>query len=248
MIEVKDLSYGYDDKKLVLENINLTINESEIISILGANGCGKSTLLKSILGVIKPSSGSVSVNGLDISKTSRSVLAKHISYVPQSHNAVFPYKVEEVVIMGRSVGNAWKIYSKKDYEVVENALDSLKILHLKDRVYSTLSGGERQLVLVARALAQGAKFCLMDEPVASLDFGNQYRLLDSVKSLNSTGITFIITTHHPSHVAYVEGRAILLKDKHVYLDGKASDVINNDSIYDLYKVRMGNNGQILSVD
>ena len=248
MIYVEDIKFGYSKDMQILKGVTTSIDKGEIVNILGANGCGKSTLLKIMLGIYKTDSGKVFINNKNIDAIKRAELAKYLSYVPQFHNAVFPYLVEEVVLMGRSMGSIWKNYTKKDYEVVIDVLKALKIDYLKDRVYSKISGGERQLVLVARAMAQGSGFCFMDEPVASLDYGNQYRLLNAVKELSEKGITFIITTHHPDHARYLGGRSILMKNGVIYKDGKTTNVINEKSLYDLYRVKIDDTGRVYDVD
>lgn len=248
MIKLENIKYGYNKNNIILEDINLSIGKGEIVSILGANGCGKSTLLKIMLGVLKQISGSVKVYDYDVHKAPKKIISKLLSYVPQSHNAVFPYDVLDVVLMGRAHGKLLKNYSKTDYELAEEALNSLKIYHLKDRIYSKLSGGERQLVLTARAVAQGSEYCFMDEPVASLDYGNQYRLLDTIKDLSKKGLTFIVTTHNPDHVRYTGGRAVLMKNKGIFLDGRVEDVINKNSLYELYKIKVNDNGDVIGID
>lgn len=248
MIEVNNLIFGYSKTENILKGITLNIDKGEIVNILGANGCGKSTLLKLILGFYKYTAGSIKIYGREVNSISRKELAKYLSYVPQSHHAVFPYTVKDVVIMGKSSGSFWKNYTSSDYEAVDYALSVLKIEHLKERDYSRLSGGERQLVMVARAIVQNSEYCFMDEPVASLDYGNQYRLLDGVKNMAGRGLTFIITTHHPDHVKYLGGRAVLMKNGLIYKDGLACNVLNDTSLYELYKVKVDEAGYVYAVD
>lgn len=248
MIEVENVSFSYTKYENILNNVSLKIEQGDVINILGANGCGKSTLIKLILGFYKVKNGSIKINNKNIESYSRKEIAKYLSYVPQSHHAVFPYEVKDVVVMGKNSGSFFKNYSHQDYEEVDNVLSMLKIYHLKNRGYSRLSGGQRQLVMVARAVVQNSLFCFMDEPVSSLDFGNQYRLLDSIKEYSSKGITFIITTHHPDHVKYLGGKAVLMKEGTIYKEGLVCDVINNSSLYDLYKVKLNNNGSVYAVD
>ncbi len=248
MIEVKNIVFGYSKSEEILKGITLNINKGEIVNILGANGCGKSTLLKLILGFYKYRNGNIKIYNKEVHSISRKELARYLSYVPQNHHAVFPYAVKDVVVMGKCNGSFWKNYSKSDYEAVDEALSALKIEHLKERDYSKLSGGERQLVMVARAIVQNADYCFMDEPVASLDYGNQYRLLDSVKTMAEKGLTFIITTHHPDHVKYLGGRAVLMKNGIIYKDGMAEKVLNDVSLYELYKVKVDGAGHVYAVD
>ncbi len=248
MINVNNVWFGYNKNEYILKGVSLNIKKGEILNILGANGCGKSTLIKLILAFYKLQQGNILINNKNLDKISRKELVKYLSYVPQSHHAAFPYTVRDIVVMGRSSGSLWRNYSKYDYEVAESVLDSLKIYHLKDKDYSKLSGGQRQLVMVARAVVQNAQFCFMDEPVSSLDFGNQYRLLKSVKEYSEKGFTFVITTHHPDHVKYLGGRALLMKDGVIYKDGSYQDVINEETMYQLYKVKTNKDGKVYEVD
>ncbi len=247
MINVDNLWFKYPKGENILKGINISIKRGEIVNILGANGCGKSTLIKLILAFYKAQKGSITVCGKNNNKINRKELAGYLSYVPQNHYAVFPYTVKDVVVMGKSSGSLFKNYSKSDYEKVNEVLSYLNIYHLKDNDYSKLSGGQRQLVMVARAVVQNALYCFMDEPVASLDYGNQYRLLEGIKKYSEKGFTFIITTHHPDHVKYLEGRAVLMKNGVIFRDGNYKNVIDDDAIYQLYKVKV-NNGRIYEVD
>lgn len=248
MIAASSVTFGYSKRNIVLNNISVSFRKGETVSILGANGCGKSTLLKIMLGVLKAASGYIYLDDKDINSFKRQELAKFLSYVPQHHNAVFPYTCEDVVLMGRINRGLYRNYTKDDYDIAKEALNELKIYHLLERSYSSLSGGERQLVMVARAMAQQAQYCFMDEPVSSLDFGNQYRLLDAVKSLAKKGITSVITTHHPDHVSYMGGRAVLMQNGGIYMDGAAAEVINENSLYNLYKIKLNGHGKVCGVD
>lgn len=248
MIEIENIVFSYSKDEDILKGVNLKIDKGEVVNILGANGCGKSTLLKLILGFYKYKHGNIKIYGKELNTIIRKDLAKYLSYVPQSHRAIFPYSVKDVVVMGKSCGNFWKNYTKTDYIAVDEALAMLKIEYLKERDYSRLSGGERQLVMVARAIVQNSDYCFMDEPVAGLDYGNQYRLLDSIKNMAKKGLTFIITTHHPDHVKYLGGRAVLMKNGLIYKDGLYENMLNEASLYDLYKVKVDGAGHVYAVD
>lgn len=247
MIRAENIEFGYYKDSTVLKGVSVELEKGEIVNILGPNGCGKSTLLKLLLGLLKPSKGKVTLNNEDILRLDRGNISKFLSYVPQFHNAIFPYKVLDVVLMGRSRGNFWKRYSKEDYIAARRSLELLNVPHLEEKVYSSISGGERQLVMIARAMAQEASFCFMDEPVASLDYGNQYRLLEAVKMLSKRGVTFVITTHHPDHAYYLSGRAIMMKSGVIYADGKVDEVINKKSLYDLYGIEVDENRKVVGV-
>ena len=157
--------------------------------------------------------------------------------MPQVHRDAFTYAVEDVVLMGRMVYRSlFSNYSQEDRRVAEKAMTRMGIAHLHNRSYTEISGGERQLTLIARAMAQGAKVFIMDEPVNGLDYGNQVRLLAGIRALALEGYTFIITTHFPDHALHTADRAILLKDGKVVADGPPHTTITHKTIYTLYKV------------
>nr|WP_276538664.1 ABC transporter ATP-binding protein [Dehalobacterium formicoaceticum] len=192
--------YGQED---ILQDIYFKTKKGEFICILGANGCGKTTLLKSILGMIKPSSGKVTLMGDDIHKMDVKTLAQKIAYIPQAHVPPFPFKVRDVVLMGRTPYLGYfAAPQSQDKNIVDRILDMLGIAWMADRTYTKLSGGQRQMVLIARALAQEPALLIMDEPAASLDFGNQYNMLSRVINLSEEGMGVIMVTHDPDH-AYI---------------------------------------------
>ncbi|MDR1545678.1 MAG: ABC transporter ATP-binding protein, partial [Deltaproteobacteria bacterium] len=170
-IAVSDLSFAYRPGREVLSNVSAVFRPGEAVNILGPNGCGKTTLLKLILGLISPPPGRVVVAGRPAESFSRRRLAQLMAYVPQNHSGVFPFKALEAVMMGRLARGPWWRYRPEDRLRAQAALERVRLAHLADRSCLELSGGERQLVLVARALAQQAEFLIMDEPVANLDYG-----------------------------------------------------------------------------
>ncbi len=237
-IAVKNVSFGYTGK-LVLENINLHINAGEIVTLLGPNGCGKSTLIKIIIGLLRPVHGSVFLNGNDITGLSSKTIARQIAYVPQIHRSSFPYSVTDIVLMGRIPHKTFFYrYSDDDMAIAQDALGRLSISHLSERPYTELSGGERQLAIIARAIAQGAKTLIMDEPASGLDYGNQLRLLEQIINLSRTGYTFIKSTHSPEHALWVADRAIMIKGGAVVADGKCDDIVNSENLFHLYNVKV----------
>ncbi|MGD9577055.1 MAG: ABC transporter ATP-binding protein [Syntrophorhabdus sp.] len=238
LIRVERMSFGYT-QKIVLNDVNLAIAEGEIVTLLGPNGCGKSTLLKIMLGLLRPARGSIFFNDKDIMHVNPKFLAREIAYVPQIHKSSFPYAVRDVVLMGRIPHKTFFFrYSKTDMRVAHDALERLSILHLANRAYTEISGGERQLTLIARALAQGAKTFIMDEPASGLDYGNQLRLLDQIIKLSREGYTFIKSTHSPEHALWIADRAIMIKNGAIVSDGKCDDVINGESLFRLYNARV----------
>ena len=235
--EVRDLACGYAAGKPVLEHVDITVNTGDICCLLGPNGVGKTTLFKTILGLQKPLSGTVLMDGQDISKWSVSRLAKNIAYVSQFHNPPFPYKVRDVVLLGRvsNTGYFGKI-SDLDYSIAERAMSDMGITHLRDKVYTDVSGGERQMVMIARALAQQPKLLVMDEPTANLDYGNMVRVVNKIRSLSNRGFAVILTTHSPDQAFMCDSTVALLKGKKEMVFGTAADVITEQNLYDAYGI------------
>lgn len=233
MIKLVNLNVKYA-KKEVLKQICFEF-EGGILNILGENGSGKSSLLKAILGLIK-FSGDVLINRANLRSFSSRELASLISYIPQSNFTPFNYSVLDMVLMGR-LAYKWLFdnYSKNDRLIAMQSLESLGILNLVNDEFLNLSGGQKQLVLIARALASRAKTIIMDEPINGLDFGNQIRLLEMIKMVASSGYDFIITTHHPRHARFIGGRAILIKNGEIFRD-TASELLDSSLISKLYGV------------
>lgn len=237
-IAVKGVSFGYT-KKMVLDEIDLDIERGEIITLLGPNGCGKSTLIKLMLGLIQPAKGSVHLDGVNILRLSSKAIAREIAYVPQIHRSSFPYTVTDIVLMGRIPHKTFFYrYSKTDMDIAHDAMERLSISHLAERPYTELSGGERQLAVIARALAQGAKTLVMDEPATGLDYGNQLRLLEQIIGLTREGYTFVKSTHSPEHALWLADRAIMIKQGKIMADGQCVDVLNEESLFHLYNAKV----------
>lgn len=236
--EVKDVSCGYA-KKTILKNLSFEMGTGDILCILGPNGVGKTTLFKSILGFIDLMDGQVLLGGEDISTWGRKDFAKAIGYVPQSHTPPFPYKVTDVVVMGRTAHlSAFSSPSQADYDIAENILKSLGISYLKDLIYTEISGGERQLVLIARALAQEPKILVMDEPTSNLDYGNQVRVLKHIKNLAKRDIGIIMTSHFPDH-AFMSSTKVLAIDRGSrYIIGTPEEVVTPKLLEKIYKIRV----------
>jgi len=236
MFKVENLKFSYG-KKQILKGINFEINSSDIISILGPNGCGKTTLLKLILGFLKPSQGKIYFEGKDISKIKTKYFFQKVAYIPQIHDGAFGYLVKDVVLMGRMpYKSIFSNFNKEDKKITLEALEIMGIQHLKDEIYTTLSGGQRQLVLIARAIAQQADIFIMDEPVNGLDFGNQYKLLNKIKELSKKDLTFIKTSHYPDHVFFVSNEAIFLDQGKVLKKGDPKTIITEENIKKVYKI------------
>lgn len=235
-VEVNHLSFSYGDRP-VLHDISFTVEKGEFLSILGPNGVGKSTLFRCVLGLLSGYSGTVKVDGTDTRSFSIREAAKHIAYIPQSSHPVFNYSVFDIVLMGRTSGlSTFRSPGKRDTETCHWALEKVGITHLAQRCFHRLSGGEQQLVLIARALVQDAPILMLDEPTANLDFGNQLLVLEQARSLAREGYTVIQTTHHPEQSYMFSDRILAIQKGRVLTEGKPGDVLTRDTMHALYGV------------
>lgn len=236
MIRAQNVSFSYS-KKLILDNVSIEIKEGDVVSLLGPNGAGKSTLIKILLGLLNPQGGDVYLDNENIKSYKEKELARKVAYVPQGSYLPFSYTVLDIVIMGRiSHQSIFSTYGKKDREIAQNSLKQLGILNLKDKTYNELSGGQKQLVLISRALAQEAKVFVMDEPVSGLDYGNQLRLLENIKNLSNQGYTFLKSTHYPDHAFLVSNKVVLMKEGKILTMGSPDSVITKENINTLYDI------------
>jgi len=234
-ISAQKLSIGYRDR-LVGSDVSLSLREGDSLALLGPNGGGKTTLLKTMLGLLPPLAGEVLLNGKPLAAISVRERARLIGYVPQVHLGTFAFAVETVVLMGRTAyGSLFSRPGTKDIAVAHAALERLGIFHLAERPYTEISGGERQLVLLARALAQEPRFIVLDEPTASLDFGNQGKVLQEIERLAGAGLGVLFTTHDPNHALRAARRTCLLRDGTITVEGNTSVVLNRDNLEQLYK-------------
>ena len=209
-LEVDGLAFGYRDQ-MVGQDVSFRLAAGEVLCLLGPNGSGKTTLFKTVLRLLPPKAGTVAVDGEPIARWSRRRLARSLGYVPQAQAVPFPFTLREIVLMGRTAHvGLFAAPSRRDREVAEETLASLDIGHLAARPYTEVSGGERQLALVARALAQEPRILVMDEPTASLDFGNQVRVLAEIQALAGRGIAVVLSTHDPDHAFLCAHRVALL--------------------------------------
>ena len=236
MLEVKNLSFSYGGR-LILNDVSLTAEAGEFVSILGSNGVGKSTLFKCILGVLRDYSGTVTVDGRDTRSMSVRQLAQKIAYIPQMSASAFNYSVEDIVLMGTTVGlHSLHSPGRAEMRRAEDAMERMGIVDLRQRCFHHLSGGERQLTVIARALAQQANILLLDEPSSALDFGNQMRILNEAKNLAQDGFTVIQSTHDPERAYMFSDRLIALKGGTVFAQGEPAQVLTADNIKQLYGV------------
>lgn len=235
-LEVKNFSYSYHNHE-VLKNISFNVDENTLLCILGPNGVGKSTMFKCILHLLKKYEGQILLDGENLKKYTPVELAKKIAYVPQSHNPVFNYSVFEMVLMGTTAQfSMMSKPSKRQKKIAEECLEKIEISYLKDRKFINLSGGERQLVLIARALAQQAKIIIMDEPTSDLDYGNQIKVLNTVKKLSKEGYIIIQSTHNPDQAFLYADKVLALYNKEMIAFGTPREIMSSNLIKKLYKV------------
>ena len=233
-IEVKHLSFSYGDRP-VLHDISFSVAQGEFLSILGPNGVGKSTLFRCMLGLLSGYTGQVLVNGIDARNLSVRESAKHIAYIPQSSHPIFNYSVFDIVLMGRTSGlSTFRSPGKADKELCQWAMEKVGITRLRDRCFHRLSGGEQQLVLLARALVQKAPILMLDEPTANLDFGNQLLVLKQARSLAREGYTVIQTTHHPEQSYMYSDRILTIQSGRILDQGTPAEVLTKETIRSLY--------------
>lgn len=239
VVLVSNLTFARPRQPEILRNVSLTIDAGEILCVLGPNGAGKSTLLKCLLGIEAHSSGGLRFADQDPRALSRRQLARLMSYVPQVSNSAFSFSVAQCVMMGRTAHIPFgREPTQSDREAVEKALQRVGLEGLQDRSVDELSGGERQLVLVARALAQDTPIILLDEPTGGLDLGNQGRVLRVIRDLAQLGRSVLMTTHLPEHAFLLGARVLLLKQGAVIASGSPSQTCTQVILSDLYDANL----------
>jgi iron complex transport system ATP-binding protein len=243
-VSVCDVSFSYTRKE-VLRNVNFRARGGEVTALLGENGAGKTTLFRLILGFTGKYTGTIYIDGKDNRLFSARERARKIAYIPQSQQQVFNYPVLLAVLMGRTASvNGLRGPSARDEQAALAALESLGIAHLAERGFAEISGGERQLALIARALAQDARILVMDEPAANLDYGNQIRVLQKIRALAASGFCVIVSTHNPDHALQFADNAVVLRGGAMSAGGSPIEVINAAMLRAVYGV----NAEVKTVD
>ena len=230
----RNLTIGYSDR-VVGRDLDIALSTGEVLALLGPNGGGKTTLLKTLLGLIAPKDGGVELGGRPLADYTSRARARLIAYVPQSHSATFSFTVETVVLMGRTAhGNLFSRPTAGDRAIAMQSMERFGIVHLCHRPYTMISGGERQLALLARALAQEPQFIVLDEPTASLDFGNQGRVMHEIRALGASGHGVLFTTHDPNHAMRAADRAYLLRQGARLGEGAVEEILGRTQLEALY--------------
>ena len=237
-LELCGVHAGYASKA-ILHGISFSLESKEVLCLLGPNGAGKSTLLKVLLGIVPLRNGQVRCNGEDMADWPRSKISQTIAYIPQQHAPTFQFTAYDMVLMGRTAHiGRFGTPSKADGCIAEEALDVCNLSAMKNTLFTEMSGGERQLVLIARALAQKARFLIMDEPTNNLDFGNQVRVLRHIQSLAQDNFGIIMASHYPDHAFLYSSKVLLLKNGAIAGVGAPSATATEEQLTALYGVRL----------
>ncbi len=260
-LEVKNICFAYHSKAvgskaqqgpLVLNNVSFTLKDGEMVAFLGKNGAGKTTLLRIIPGFLAPLSGSVLLDDVPVHSMPLQEKAKVIAYIPQFSHTAFAYTVMEEVLMGRSPYiSTFGKPSKEDEQQARAVMQDLGILHLENRPTNEISGGERQLVLIARALMQNAKLLILDEPTSFLDYSNQLLVLEKATELTKKGYCCLYSTHNPDLALSYSSRVLAMKDGQVAFSMKPKELENSDALSSIYgrnlRVERTSNGRLICV-
>lgn len=260
-LEVKNVSFAYHSKAvgakdehgpLVLNDVSFTLEEGEMVAFLGKNGAGKTTLLRIIPGFLSPISGDVLIDGNSVRSMSLKTKAKTIAYIPQFSHTAFAYTVRESVLMGRSPYiSTFSKPTKEDEKLAESVMEELGILNLENRPTNEISGGERQLVLIARALMQNAKLLILDEPTSFLDYSNQLLVLEKAIELTHKGYCCLYSTHNPDLALCYSSRVLAMKDGQVAFSVRPEQLENSDALSSIYGRKLGvekaSNGRLICI-
>jgi len=235
MLDVRDLAFGFGPRR-VGSGITFSLARGETLAVLGGNGAGKTTLFRTLLGLLPPQGGSLRIGGVALPELAPRERARRLAYVPQQHVPAFGFSVLEAVLMGRaSLVGTFARPGDDDYRAAHGALATLRIDALARRPVTEISGGERQLVMIARALAQQAAVLVLDEPTASLDFGNRARVLGEIDRLREGGMTILFSTHEPDQAIAHADRALLLADGGMLALDRVERALTTANIERLYR-------------
>lgn len=237
-LTVNDLSYTYRGGHTALQNVSFTARQGELLSVLGPNGAGKSTLFRCLLGLYGSYRGSITIDGREVKTLQPREIAAKVAYIPQTHTPTFHYTVLEMVLMGTTHRvRGLQSPGEKELAIARGALAQVGIADMERRSYGRLSGGEQQLVLIARALAQQTELLIMDEPTSSLDYGNQLRVMQRVKGLAQQGYTILLSSHNPQQALLFADRILALHEGVICADGAPEEVITAELLEMLYGIK-----------
>lgn len=233
-LTIDNLSFSYG-KREVLHGVSFAAQAGELLAVLGPNGVGKTTLFKCIMGLERRYTGQILADGVDLSSLAPRARAHRVAAIPQAHPLSFRYSAFDMVLMGTSHNlSPFAVPGEREREVARAAMERVRIWPLRERPFDQLSGGEQQLVFIARALSQQAKILLMDEPTSSLDYGNRLLVLGVARDLSRSGYAILLSTHDPQHALWFTDRALLLQAGRVLALGAPGEVITADRLRQLY--------------
>ena len=233
-IQFQNLSFRYTPKKRVLHEIDLTLPKKQFVAILGPNGSGKTTLMKQINRILIPQKGCVTADGQNLAKLSAGEMARTIAYVPQMTGGIMAGSVMDTVMLGRKPYIKWKP-SNEDIDIVSQCLLRFHLEEIAHRQFNALSGGQKQTVLIARALAQTPQIYLFDEPVSFLDVRNQLEIMTAARELvDQDGKTVIMVLHDLNMALRFADHVVIMKDGRVYAQGAPEDVITEENVFAVY--------------
>lgn len=240
ILEIQNGCFGYQEQNILLKNINFSLKEGRVLAVLGPNGIGKTTLLKCMIGLLPWSEGTTLLKGQDIRKMKPKELWSTISYIPQSHGFAFPFTGLEMVMMGRSAHlKTFEQPGQKEMKLAESIMEKTGILPLAEKDCNRMSGGELQMVLIARALVNEPRLIILDEPETGLDFHNQILVLDMIEKLShEDGISAIMNTHYPTNAMSVADEAFMMNRKGDFFYGKTEDVLTEENISQSFDVNV----------
>ena len=237
ILKVQDGSFAYKNSRQILTDINFGLGKGEILAVLGPNGAGKTTLLRCITGILKWNSGYTKLHGKNIEDMTVRSLWTHIAYVPQVKNQGTAYTAMQMVMLGRSskIGT-FSSPGQVDIDIVIQTMQNLGIHHLANKPCYELSGGELQMVMIAKALVVEPEIVILDEPESNLDFKNQLIVLNTIRRLADDGMSFIFNTHYPSHALRWADRSLMISDSGKCEYGKSGDIITRENIREFFGV------------
>jgi iron complex transport system ATP-binding protein len=238
LLQAADLGFSYHGSPRVLDGVSLSAARGSIVGLIGPNGSGKTTLVRLLSGTLKPTTGSIALDGIPLSALSRRDLARRVAVVPQDTHVTFDFSAMEIVLMGRYAHlGAFALEGPDDFAIARQALAATGTSSLESRQFATLSGGEKQRVVIASALAQASDVLLLDEPTTALDLGFQFEIAALLMQLNrERGTTMVISTHDLNLAATLCSELILLRAGRVLAEGKTADVLTAANIRQLYHV------------
>lgn len=236
--EVRNLIFSYpSDKRKILKGASLRLNKGRVLCILGPNGAGKTTLLNCMAGLLRPEAGTINLCGRDLAEMKEKEIARLVGFVPQLHTPSFDYSALDFVLLGRAPRTG--TFSRPSIEEEERCLSVLKSMgleYLAGKSYLNISGGERQQLLIARAIVQEPEAVLFDEPTAHLDYGNQHRVLKRIRQMAEEGFSVVMTTHNPDHALLLGGEAAVVSRDGTVIQGSCDEIITEENLREVYGI------------